>query len=80
MGAKAAESREIVEKWRWRQTGLFKIIGTKFIVGSRLFIGFITTTKNIPNFSSKGREMNFAWHWKGFFFKGRSIWKKIGLE
>ena len=40
----------------------------------------MTTTKIIANFSSKEREMNFAWHRKGFFLIGRSIWKKIGLE
>ena len=40
LDAKAAESREIVEKWRWGQTGLAKLMGKKFIVGPRLFYRF----------------------------------------
>ena len=80
LDTKAAESRKNVEKWRWGQTGLTKIMGTKFIVSPRLFYRFHNNNKNIPNFSSKEREMNLAWHRKGFFLIGRSIWKKIGLE
>ena len=47
---------------------------------SPFFIGFITLTKDVPNFKLKKREMNFAWHREGLFLMGRSIWKKIGLE
>ena len=60
IGCQAAESRENAEKWRWRQTDLTKIMGTKFIVGPRLFYWFHNKNKIIPNISSKEREMNFA--------------------
>ena len=45
LDAKAAESRENVEKWRWRQTGLTKIMGTKFIVSPCLFYWFHNNNK-----------------------------------
>ena len=43
-----------VEEWKWRPaTGLTKIMGAKFIVSPRLFIGFITTTKIYQTLAQK---------------------------